>query len=166
MVWLAAAEVGCSAALTSGCPGRAHCTAAAQTQWQAGWPPGRRPKASVNGASEASKSGSLWLAQRGRSPGLDHGSDCRTSRATNGSPPRGQRQVPTASGRRSGPGSTGLRYFGLRLRLGAWRPTRRSVVVVVQTSVPDARVLQRPPCLGSVEPLLFPWRPWRRQWGR
>ena len=37
---------------------------------------------------------------------LDHDPDCRTSRATTGSPPRGQCQVPTASGRR---------LWGLRL---------------------------------------------------
>ena len=133
MVWLAAAEVGCLGGFDFRLSGSGASASAAETQWQAGWPPGRRPKASgpPPRAQGIRVADSLWVAQE--RPGAVGWIMTRTAGPLAAEPPlaahRGGcvtgrcRQLPAAVLASDGPQghlSAGLASFGSVSRQAAW----------------------------------------------
>jgi hypothetical protein len=125
-VWLAAAEVGCSAALTSGCPSRAPLLGCGSDS-VAGWlAPRGGPKASGPPPEGREASGSLWLPKNGpgRSAGSWLGLQDQPShhwQPTAGAASGADSLRPPFWPRQHWPGPEVL-----WTELSAWRPTRRS----------------------------------------
>ena len=104
VVWLAAAEVGWLGGFDFRFSESGASAAAAQAQWQAGWPPGRRPPKASGPPTESAASESLWWSPRGIRVAVVWYSRKKTTWFEN-------------DGRAERPGLKGLAVFGSQLHL-------------------------------------------------